>query len=177
MPFWKILPAILGVGTAIAGVVGAKRRARDAASAARAQADVTAQSAAIRRADADYARQIARMEAAMHMRAGRRLMAEQKARFGGAGVMLQGTPLETLAEQAYQLSLDNQLILHEGEMRARGYEREAASFDTQVGEYHRQARAARGAGRLDAFGHLLGGAVDVYDRWPRRAAPRAAPGL
>ena len=79
-------------------------------------------------------------------------LGDMRSSYAASGVVSsQGSALDVLQESAAAAELDNLMIKHQGEMRARGYEQES-----QVAQM--RGRAARTRGYMNAGGGALSGA-------------------
>ena len=65
------------------------------------------------------------IEIARHRRASKKLQSEQIARYGAAGVTLEGSPILVMADSAADAELDEALIKFEGASKARALRSEA----------------------------------------------------
>lgn len=130
-------PILQGVSVA-APFVGGQMQAQ----AARQQGSAAAQAA---RYNAALAREESSAEAGRLRRAGRRELGRQRAAIGASGVQAEGSPLELLAQNAYEI------------------EREAAQTELAGRRTARldlaQARSAERAGRMGAGTARLSGAL------------------
>ncbi len=68
--------------------------------------------------NADVATSNARTSAGSVFRAGQRRLGSKRARFGSSGVTLDGSPLDTLADQAMEAALDVELAKYAGRVEA-----------------------------------------------------------
>lgn len=75
----------------------------------------------------------------------RRVLASQRAKYGAAGVTMEGTPLLVQMESMRESEEELSRIVEKGEAEAR--------------EYRRGGRAAAASGRIEAVGELAGGAT------------------
>lgn len=83
---------------------------------------------------AEYNAALAKTEAeANAAKEGKRLTAAQRARYGKAGVLLQGTPLEVLADTMVMVDNDRLGILKKGEIEAYGWRTKAWKYRTDAG--------------------------------------------
>lgn len=135
------------IGTAVFSAAGA-------ISSSNAQAKAQKQKAAVNEANAAQAKQVAAYNAQLKERETSRLIASQRARFGKSGVQFAGTPLDVVAEQAYQGDIDRQMTVYQGDLNAWRYTTEA-SFLEESADY------TQSAGYTTAFGQLLGGATSA----------------
>lgn len=86
----------------------------------------------------------------------RKEIGSMRAAYGASGVTMEGSPMEVLAESVAMAELDALNIRHAGEMRARGYQMEAASSRFS-------GASARTAARIGAVSSLMKGAEKLYN--------------
>lgn len=96
-----------------------------------------------------------------HRREVKRLKAIQRAKYAKAGVKMEGSPLEVLADTQAQADLDEMIIRYGGQVRAGAYEREGM-FARRAGE------AALTSGYIGAGSSLLAGAYSAYSGYQAR---------
>ena len=101
------------------------------------------------------------LEVARHRERTKRLQARQRASYAKAGVLMEGSPLEVLADSAAQADLDEMIIEHGGQARASAYEREGM-FMRQYG------KSQQTAGYIKAGSSLLSGAYKAYSGYQER---------
>lgn len=165
---------VVGVISAVAGVVGGimqYRSQQSQASAARRQGE--AQSAAA----AENARRVqaaAQLEKYRHRRRLESLMGTQRANFGAAGVVEEGTPLDILEDTAYQSELDSMQQQYHADQQSQAFMAEAANYrsagETLASSYESQAGTSLLTGIATGVGRGVG-AYDSYQSWryPRRS--------
>lgn len=134
-------------------------QAQSATSNSNAQIQVYNQQIAL--ANAQQAITSSQLEAKEAERAGRQRLGHMRAVFGASGVVLTGSPLLLLAEQAGENKIEVEKILIAGRLNARSFEQQAASFRLQEAQFTRNAKASRAAGLLGAGRTILGGIADV----------------
>lgn len=116
------------IGSGVLGAVGAVQQGQAMAAAERHNADVAGMNAvAAREAAAEGARQSERRN--------RRLLATTRARTAASGLMMEGSPLEVLADNAAEAELERLTILHGGETRARQFEGESSFRRSRAGAF------------------------------------------
>lgn len=107
--------------------------------------------AAVATRNAGVARAQAAADAEAQQRHARRVIGAARAGYGASGLSVEGSPLEVLEMSAANAELDRQNILYRGELRAMGYESDAA-LETA------RSDAADRAGYIQAGSALLMGA-------------------
>lgn len=110
------------------------------------QQDVQEYNAALERQNAEY-------QARKHRKDVQRLLASQRAHLSASGLDISmGSPLELMADTAYEGEMDAQEIIYAGEMRATGLQHQAdlSGF---------QGKVAYWSGKQKAYGTLLSGAA------------------
>ena len=100
-------------------------------------------------------------EKARAEREGKRLKARQRASYAKAGVKMEGSPLEVLADTQAELDLQQMVIEHGGYVSERGYRRQAM-WEKQAG------RSAQTAGYIGAGSSLLAGSYKAYSGYQQR---------
>lgn len=105
----------------VGGVVSAISSMRQASAAK----DAAEFNAAVNRNNAITARQQAEADAKEQERDKRLRAGANRASLGGSGVSVEGSPLDVLGDIAAEEELDRLKILHNGELRATGFENNA----------------------------------------------------
>lgn len=100
-------------------------------------------------------------EKARAEREGKRLKSRQRAAYAKAGVKMEGSPLEVLADTQAELDLQQMVIEHGGYVQQRGYKR-TAMWERQMG------RSKETAGYIGAGASLLQGASKAYSGYQGR---------
>jgi hypothetical protein len=153
----------MGAATlAVAQLIGAGISAYGERQAGRYAQAVANRNAQISEAAAADAIRRGREEAAIHRMRARRLIGEQKATYGAAGVETEsGSPLDVLSDTAMLGELDARTALSNAE-------REAWGLRTQGWNFSLQGRLARSAARYNAWGSAFSGSASAlgsyYDR-------------
>jgi hypothetical protein len=164
-PVAPIAAIIIGVGSAATAVVGGVMQYQSGqrqASAAKAQAEAQAAAAAENARQAKVASSWEEYQ--QRYRTGR-LLAEQRTKFGKAGVVMEGTPLAVMEDTAYQAELDALAIKTQGDFAANRYMQQASSY-RQSGQitadaYQREA----GTSLLTGFASGAGQAMGAWNSW------------
>ena len=94
----------------------------------------------------------------------RRILAQQRALVGGAGLSTEGSALLVMIDSAKQAELDAVRVRYGGELQAGGLEDQAGLFGAS-------AREARRAGAVGVGTTLLTGASNVAGAYARYKAP------
>ena len=100
-------------------------------------------------------------EKARAEREGKRLKSRQRAAYAKAGVRMEGSPLEVLADTQAELDLEQMVIEHGGYVQKRGYQR-TAMWERQIG------RSQERAGYIEAGTSLLASAGKAYSGYQAR---------
>lgn len=146
-----IVPFVM-VASAVVGAIGAIQQGNAAKAAANFNATVNAQNATIARQNA--AAQAVQVDRENYLRLGA-IHAAQGKSGGAAG---QGSVLDVLSDNTIQGKLQEQNVIYQGEMQARGYSNTAA-LDTTAGSN------AQTAGYLKAGSELLSGGAKAYSSY------------
>jgi hypothetical protein len=146
------IPLLMTIGTGLSAF-SSYSQGKAMSKAAKAQAD-----AEIRRAEEE--KLLTELEEMRLRKDARKFMSTQRALYGKAGVTFEGSPIEVMAETAYEAEFDAQILRHGGEVRATAYEERARALRGAAGGY-------RAAGLLKAGTSLLTGASSIYQRWPK----------
>ena len=104
---------------ATVGAVGSMKQAKAQSNAAKFNAAQAAQDAVAAQQQAQQAAQLQQIQA-------QKAFGATRAAYGAAGVTMDGTPLDVLAESAVTAERDKQTILYQGKLRAAGYQSESA---------------------------------------------------
>ena len=111
--------------------------------------------------NATLARQAAAVEARRQKLQTQSLLANIHGQYAAAGVSLEGSPLDVLANAAANAELDNLLITYGGELKGRGLQQTAA-MDRSA------AKNATSAGYYTAASNALTGGSKIYDSYMKR---------
>lgn len=131
-------------------LLGTLSQANAAKSQAQAQEQASLYNAQLAERNATVARQQAQAEAAQHDRESRLRISQAVAQAGGQGLDLTGTVLDLVVDSTAQAERDRQTILYKGELRAMGYDSEAALDRFGAGN-------ARARGESEYGSTLIGG--------------------
>lgn len=130
----------IGVGvSAIGSISGSRARKRAAAKAARQK-----------RWQALYTRDQTAAAIVRQDKVARRTRGAMRAAYGAAGVTVEGSPLDVLAESAAAAELDKLTTQYQGELTAKGFQADARGLD-------QEASAEGRAGIFSAAGTILSG--------------------
>jgi hypothetical protein len=141
--------------------VGALSQGMQAKNAAKYNAKLAEQNAAM-------ARDQANADAQAQQRDARRTIGLARANYGASGVTLEGSPLDVLEQSAALAELDRQTILYKGEVRATGYGNEAAL------EKHR-GKTAMMEGIMGAGSAIVMGYGKYNERYGKGSTQKPAP--
>ena len=148
-------PINIGVALAaiggLASAVGAIQQGQAASAAASANAQIAQRNATLARATAAQ-------DAAAQDRQNRQRLGAIAANIGASGVAAAGTPIDILAESARQGELDKQTILFRGELRALGFQDNAA-LERNRGANARRTGFFRAGSALLSAGSSVAGIV------------------
>lgn len=135
--------AAVGAGVSVASAIsGGRARKRAAAREARQQ-----------RWQAAYTRDQTTAAILRQDKVARKTLGAMRAAYGAAGVTVEGSPLDILAESAAAAELDKLTIQYQGELTAKGYETNARLTEAA-------GRAAQSASVFKAAGTILNWAAD-----------------
>ena len=101
------------------------------------------------------------LEVAQHRERTKSLQARQRAAYAKAGVRMEGSPLEVLADTTAQADLDEMIIKHGGYVGERAHQR-SAMWERYAG------KSAQTAGYIGAGTSLLSGAYSAYSGYSYR---------
>lgn len=162
-------PAIIMMGaTAISGglsAYGQIQQGNAAAEAAQYQAAVQRNNAIMLENRATEERMKGDVEADQKRREIARIIGAQRARVGASGAEMSGSFLDVLTDSASQGALDVAMIRYNAETRARDLEFDATNMRAQSDLTMFGGQSAQRAGRIGAFGTLLGTASSVSGMW------------
>lgn len=176
--------ALMVVGTAVSAA-GALQQGKAQAANQRAAAqagEFNRQAAERNKVIAGHQRQLAvrqaQVDAEDKRRDNRRKLAEIKSKYGASGLRSSGTPLDVLEDAALELETDARRIDHDGQVRGYegalrilGFQDEATLAAHSRDSALSRAKGAETAGRINAFGQILGGAKEIagsdyaYENW------------
>lgn len=154
MAWFAALPVLaqVGMGAAAAGgitsAVGSYVQGQQQADAAKMNADIARREGQIAIEEARRQEQVDREKSA-------RLMSRQRNLYGSSGAMMTGSPLEVMADQAYQAEMDALNIRYQGALRKWKSDSEAENYDWMAGNYSR-------AGTMGALTRLASTAGDTF---------------
>lgn len=157
----------MGIATAIglgmqAGSVYAQGQAE--AAEASTQAALANYNARVSELNARAREQRTKFDQIRQQMRGRKVMGTLRARLGASGAMIsEGAPLNLLAEQAFELELENALIGYEGMTEAAQLRSQAQFQRAQADIYRKRAGSYRRAGAIGAGATLLGGFGQMYE--------------
>jgi hypothetical protein len=144
------------IAAAAAKTVGAIVEGNAQQAAQREAAAAHDYNAAVAAQNAEQAYQLADAQEALQRRKARMALGEQAAQIAESGVTYSGSALQVAKQSATNAELDSLLILHHGDVRAKGYLEQAAS-EHYAGDVSRaNARRARTATYFNAIGAPLG---------------------
>ena len=146
---------------AIIGIVAALVSAGTAVYSAQQQKKTSAYRAQLAEQAGEEVAAGTEIDVARHQSEVRRLRATQRAKYAKAGVKMEGSPLEVLADTQAQADLDEMLIRYGGQVSAGAYERQGM-FSRQAG------RSAETSGYIKAGTSLLAGAYKSYSGYQQR---------
>lgn len=155
IPAWVSTAAT--VTSAAVGAAGAVTGARAQAAAAEYNANVGERDALIADQNRVAALQQSRIAQEDRNRETRRTLASIRASYGASGVGMEGSPLDVLADSAFESALDSRRIDYEGRARNRegGMAVQGALEGARMSRM--EGSSARAAGGLSAAGQLSGG--------------------
>lgn len=138
-----LLPVAIGVMAAggLTSAYGAYTQGEHQAEAARRNADAQRIQGQLAVQEAQRQEQLQREKAA-------RLMSKQRAMYGSSGAEMTGSPLEVMADQAYQNEMDALAIRHQGALERWKYDTAAENSEWMAGNYS-------SAGKISAASTLL----------------------
>lgn len=162
IPAWVSTAAT--VTSAAVGAAGAVTGARAQAAAAEYNANVGQRDAIVADQNRIAALQQSRIAQEDRNRDTRRTLASIRASYGASGVGMEGSPLDVLADSAFESALDSRRIDYEG--RARNREGGMAVQGSLEGARmsRMEGSGARAAGWLSAAGQLSGGVGRALQR-------------
>lgn len=156
------------------------------ANAAEQSASVSERNAVLAEQDATLARQAALFREQQLRLAGQRSQSEMALAYAASGVTMAGSPLETMAEQAYQLETEALMTRYAGELeaRARGEEAVQHRYQALVSQYEGKSILTAGkaqrrlleyqgsqafvSGLGQGLGDLSTGAMNIYGAQARK---------
>jgi len=148
--------ALMAIGTGMSAIssIASGQAQADAASA---QAQAAAYNAAVQRAQAEQERMASNIEAQDRRDQGEKQLATLRARVGGSGVDMTGTPLTVAGGVAKETETGASRILYGGSLRARALESGAKLNDMAMNNYNDAASSAYSNAFIGAGTSLLGG--------------------
>jgi hypothetical protein len=129
------------------------------------QAAIADRNAMLALQQARHAERTADIEADDAARDHRRIRANMRAKYGGAGIATgAGSPLDVLADTAAEQGLDVARIRYEGDMRAYEGELQASGYRDQAVMKRTGATNTRRSGVFEALGYGVQGAGKILTR-------------
>lgn len=132
------------------GLIGGLVSAIGSVAAGAAQANAANAQAAAYQRQAAAERQQAAFNAERQQQKEIKIISTQRASYLAAGVSLQGSPMDTIADTTREGELDVAAIKYNGEIKAQNFEAQAASFRAK-------ASAAEAGGAIGAISPLIKG--------------------
>lgn len=156
-----VISAVLTAVSGVVSAVGAIQSANAQAAAAEYNAKIHARNAII--ADQDRAASVkqAAVDAEDKRRDNRRTLATIRASYGGSGLEMAGSPLDVLEDSAVELETGAQRIEYEGRVKNREGAIRMQESNENATLSRMEAKAAKSAGYISAFGYLVGGAASA----------------
>lgn len=148
--------ALMAVGT-LSSAAAAQRQGEAAAQAAAFNSQVAKRNATL-------AIQQSQQDAEAQRRLAYKKIGGAVAAYGASGVTLEGSPLDVLEESVRNAEQDRQTILYKGQLRAMGYESDAALYEFS-------GENARATGNETATGILLSGGAQIAGTLGRSSSP------
>ncbi len=149
-----VIPFIPMIASAVGGLMSSSASAGAASSAGESQAAAMNYNAAIARNNAIAAQQAAAANAKQQDRINLAREGKLEAGILHNGVLMEGTPLMLMEDQAAQGELDKQKIIYNGQVQANNYNNQA-----QLDEFN--ATQARSAGSNKSSGIMQSGMFDL----------------
>lgn len=157
---------IAGLASAAVGAVGAIQQGNAAAASANYNAKVNENNNILAQRAAEDARKRGEVEAQEHNRKVSALRGKQTAMMAANGLdVTSGSPLDILTDTAQMGALDTQTIRNNAEREGLGYEAQGMNFRAEAGLNRMQAKSAKQAGMIGAFGSVVSGVGQVADKW------------
>lgn len=144
------LPVAMTIAAAVTQAAGAYGQGKAAADASRTNADIA------RMEGLEKQKEFARQETLSREKSAR-LMSEQRARYGASGTTFEGSPLEVMADQAFQSEMDALAIRHQGKLERWKANTTAENLDWQAGNYETAGKIAAGSTLLTSAGKMFMG--------------------
>ncbi len=156
--------AILSLVRGVFSAIGQIQQANAAADAANFNAEVAAVDAIIADQDRQTEIRVAAAEAADKKIENRRIFASIVTAYGGSGLSKEGSPLDVLGDTATELALDERRTRFAGYVANREGEIKVQRFKNDESLSRLEARNAKSAGGIAAFGAVLGGVGSALKR-------------
>ena len=161
----------MAVGTALAiggmamNAYGSYKSGKANKDAAKAQAALGEFNAKVSEQDAIATEMKTKFDQVRQIRMGERIMGRTRAKLGASGAVLsEGAPLAVMADQAFELELENALIGHEGMTEAARHRSDAVAMRMGASAAERRGKAAMTAGYINAGASLLSGFGSMYNQ-------------
>lgn len=158
------IAAVLSVVSGAVGAVGAIQSANAQASAAEYNAKIDERNKIIAQQDRKNTLELSAIEADDKRKENARTLSSIRAAYGSSGLDMAGSPLDVIEDTAIELSLDTRRIEYEGRARAREGYMKAQSYGERATLNRMEAKSARAAGPVSAFGYLAGGVGNALAR-------------
>lgn len=142
--------------------IGAISQANTASANAKAQANAANYNAEVSRQQAESAQQVSTQQQLAHARQARQVLGAQRAGVAQSGTGFGGSNKDILEQSGTLAELDQLNIAYEGDLRARGFQSQAALDTYQAQVSNTNASRAKTAGYLGAGAALATGAKSIF---------------
>lgn len=149
---------VVPILSAVGSVMGAVMQSGQQQAAAQAQANAAYYNAAVQQQNANAAMQAAYADKQQQDRKNRAQLESVRSKYLASGIELEGTPLLVLEEEATQMALESDKILHRGQVQQANYLNQA-NADRYQGDVALSAGSAQSSGTL--LGGIFGGISQV----------------
>lgn len=144
-----------GIMSGITGMMAAQAQGEAAAAAANQNAQIAEYNRQVAERNKATALAEADAEARDVSRENRRTMASIRAAYGASGLALEGSPLDVMEDTALEQELDVAKTRYKGQLRAIGYQDEAANYKMKAELHRMEAASAARSSRISAVGALF----------------------
>ena len=162
------LTTMLMIGSTVMGGVGAIQQGNAAAASASYNAKVADMNAKLSERQARDAVERGAIEEQQQRIKTSAILGQQKAAMAANGVDLKfGSPLDALVDTATMGELDALTIRANTYREERDIRQQGLNAQGQAGMYRAEAKGAKTAGFMNAFGTVLGGASNAYTNYQK----------
>ena len=161
----SFLPAALAIGGSVVSAMGSISQGESALASAQGMKSAEDYNAAVLTQEADQIGRSAELDISRQRKAAGKLKSKQRALYGKAGVLLEGSPTEVIVDSAAEAEMDMQVTKYNADIEKRAKLSDAAYRSYLGSSYLEQGEQAQTMGYFRAGSTLLGAALDFSSKY------------